>query len=130
LSHVRDLFGFIAGNWFMSKIVFFLNECGPMDKEVKSLIYKDLSIGLRDIKLALNEHLPLFEKKLFCRNTPEFPFTLLETMKKLDSFGAKYSAYELLNKQSYIAEESYFEVTPEKLENMIFARRKSLNSVK
>jgi hypothetical protein len=110
----------------MGKVAFLLLDSGPQAAKVAMLMRTEFGIGMSALKESMSAKKPVFERPLFDRRDREFANKLASAMKQLDALGATYEAFELLQGQSYAPDLKLFQLTSEKIVNMITARAQSL----
>jgi hypothetical protein len=109
----------------MSKIALLLNDVGPNKADVVGALRAALGVGLKDIGHASNAT-PLVERSLFDRKNPTFPQTLLGLMVRLETLGASFAVYQLLDDQQFSPTEKYYQITIDRLKDLISSREESL----
>lgn len=110
----------------MSSIALVINDLGSQKAKSISLLMKAFGLNVGFIKQAVSDGSVIVEKKLFDRHDPQFPQELVDVLDTLTKLGCSWRALELLDGQVYLPEMEYFEITSERLRNMISAREDSL----
>lgn len=110
----------------MSSIALIIKELGPQSAKATSLLFKELGISLAVTSVATDSQRPVMIKRLFDRTDPGFAERLVSVLQKLDGLGCRWTAIELPDNQTYSPEGRYFEITPDRLRNMIEDRAESL----
>jgi len=110
----------------MSKVVFLLHDVGPNRLDVIKTLRSAFGVGLQEISHATSTAVPLIERHLFDRKEPAFPGILLALMSQLQALGASFTVYQVLDHQSFDPSGKYYEVTIDRLRNLIDSREESL----
>jgi hypothetical protein len=110
----------------MSKIALLLKNTGPNKVDVVSALRTALGLSLQDINYATSTGAPLIERTLFDRKDPAFAERLYALMSKLEALGASFVVYQLLDDHHFSAAEKYYEITVDRLRNLISSRGESL----
>lgn len=111
----------------MSKVVLLVHDFGPRRVDAYSLLRDKLGLGISHINHAHSTGVPLIERTLFDRGDKKFPADLLDLLTGLDALEVKYSTFELPGNQVFSPAAKYYEITAERLGNMIRARQASLD---
>ena len=91
----------------MSKVALMVYDLGASSAQSLAALAKMSSLGLSEIRKAVEEERPVLERRLFDRNQPDFPDRLEKALLELDALGAKWSAFELLDGQTWIPSQTY-----------------------
>ncbi|GLR14911.1 hypothetical protein GCM10007907_37010 [Chitinimonas prasina] len=110
----------------MSKVTLFIRDFGPKKIEAIGAIREKLGIGLSLINQSFANGTPLLERAIFDRNNPDFPNQLLDLIRRLDALQVGYVAFEILDNQTFSLPGKYYEITFDRLTQMIEAREKSV----
>jgi hypothetical protein len=107
-------------------IALVINSLGDSSAKAHALLMKTFELSVPAVNEAIAAQRPVLQRRLFDRMNPEFPQKLLEVMERLQQLGSGFSVVELAADKSYIPGNSYYEVTPDRLRNMISAHNESL----
>jgi len=110
----------------MSLVALLVSDLGPQSTKGASLLMKAFGVGAGAIKAAAVNRSPLITKRLFDRADPLFASKLVSVLEQLDELGCEWTAIELPDGQVYSPTHKYYEITPDRLRNMIKAREESL----
>jgi len=102
----------------MARVALFITELGPSAAKCKLALAKSLGISLAEVTASTGDA-PLFDRELFGRAEPAFASTLLETLTFLDSQGCRWRAVELLSGEAWDPSKTYYEITLDRLRNLI-----------
>lgn len=114
----------------MSTVALLVNDLGSQSAKSTSLLMNAFGLNIGTVRNAITGGVPLIEKKLFDRKDPMFPQKLLGILCDLDALGAKWTAIELLDGQEYSPGDARYEITADRLRNMIRAREESLEGLR
>jgi hypothetical protein len=110
----------------MSRIVIIIDEIGNNKASVLVESSKTFSISISTVSKRIVDHQPVADREIFGRDEDDFPQKLLRYFHKLDGLGCKWRAFELLGNEKWDRERKYFQITLDKLINMIKSRDSSL----
>ena len=91
-----------------------------------ALLLKSLGVSVGPGISAIAAETPVLQRRLFDRQDPEFPQRLLQAMEHMDELGTGYVVFEIPDGKTYIPGRKYYQVTPDRLRNMISADQQSL----
>ncbi|MDC9596940.1 hypothetical protein [Xenorhabdus anantnagensis] len=109
-------------------IALIIRNNGDNKARLVNVIRNCVNISINSILSTVGSDAPVFVKELFDDiHEPEFPEKLMAMMKGLDQLNVNYSIYELVSDQEYVNEGIYYEITIDRLKNMISTRKRTIN---
>ncbi|CEE95297.1 MULTISPECIES: hypothetical protein [Xenorhabdus] len=109
-------------------IALIIRNHGDNKSRLVNTIRNCVNISINSILSKVGDNTPVFIKELFDDiHEPEFPKKLMLMMKELDQLNVNYSIYELVGEQKYVNEGIYYEITIDRLKNMMSARERTIN---
>lgn len=110
----------------MPSIVLFVSDLGANRTKAQWLLMRSFALGEGVIRNAIAARTPVVHRQLYDRQNPAFPHQLLQLMEQLEQLGSAFTVYELPDGQTYDPARTYYQITPDRLRNMIAAREESL----
>jgi len=110
----------------MSSIALVVRDLGQRAAKSTLVLSKVSSLSLKSVMDAVKAGIPVFVRPVFDRKDELFAEKLLRVLEQLDTLGCKWVAWELLDGQAFSPREQYFEITVNRLRNMIAADQESL----
>ena len=107
-------------------VALIVTDLGVKSAPAKALLMKFLSVGLTKINDSVNQGLPVAYLELFDGEDSEFGDKLLQLLEKLDELGCKWKVMELGKGEIYSPYSVYYEVTVERLKNMLGANEREM----
>ena len=111
----------------MPSAVLIIDDLGPQSAECIFLLSRSFSVGIAEIRNSVERGLPVLERKIFDRKDATFPMRLAKAFTELDALKCQWKAFEVLEGQRWVPSGSYFQLTAERVQNMISARQDSLD---
>lgn len=109
----------------MSSVALLINDLGPYAAKVQLLLMREFGCSFGQIRNALNLHAPVATKKLFDRIDASFTEKLPGVLDELTRLQCKWRAIQLLDGQVYSDAAVYYEITSDRLREMIVTRARS-----
>ncbi|WP_090671223.1 hypothetical protein [Paenibacillus tianmuensis] len=109
-------------------IALIIRNFGDNKTRLVSAVRKCVNISLNSILTKVGTNTPVFVKELFDDiHDPEFPEKLIVMMQEFTQLNVDYSIYELIGDKPYISEGKYYEITLDRLKNMISTRKRTMS---
>ncbi|KQV55173.1 hypothetical protein ASC70_21335 [Caulobacter sp. Root343] len=106
--------------------VLLVDDLGPHRARCLSVLSKRFSLSLLEVRRSIEHGQPVVTRNLFDRQTPPFAEIFAEALAEMEALECRYRAFEVSEGQVWTSLEGYYQLTPERLRNMIGARRISL----
>lgn len=110
----------------MVTAVLLIDDFGPHRARCVALLAKRFSLSLREVRKSAEHGEPVVVGKLFDRLNPSFADGLAEALADLEALGCRRRAFEVPDGEIWTSPEGCYELTAERLRNMIVAHRTSL----
>jgi hypothetical protein len=112
----------------MVKITLMVRDPGVHKGEVFKQLRVCLGLEVSRITKAIQNELPIVERKLYDRKDEGFPTRLCELLGKLEKWGVPYESFVMTDSQTLASVDKsiLLRVTSERLRNMIDSRAESL----
>lgn len=107
-------------------VALIITDLGPQPAQVQILLMKTFSETLANIKKSINDKRPVIHRELFNRQDKHFGSRLLRTLEQLDELGCKWKLVELVRGEKYSPDFVYYEVTKERLRNVLTSHEREL----
>ena len=103
----------------MASAALLINNLGPERAKCSALLMKTFQVGLPAIQAAMATGTPVAVREMFGRHHPDFGRELLVLLEALSKLGCEWSAYQILQGQSFEPTGKYWEITIDRLRNLI-----------
>ncbi len=112
----------------MSRVILIVDDFGPEKVKVVAAIRKLTQSSISEIMHLVSEGRPVVDHVLLSRQTPEFPSEFRALLQRLAELRVSYWSVEVPDDQSFdiLQKEEYYEITAERLDNIIAAHAESI----
>ncbi|WP_454718984.1 hypothetical protein [Caulobacter segnis] len=83
-------------------------------------------MSLLEVRRSIEQGQPVVTRNLFDRQNPSFAEIFVEALAEMEKLECRYRAFEVSEGQVLTVPEGYYQLTAERLRNMITARQISL----
>lgn len=110
----------------MVTAVLLIDDFGPHRARCIALLAKRFSLSLWEVRKSAEHGEPVITGKLFDRLNPSFADRFAETLAELETLECRHRAFEVSDGELWTSQEDCYQLTAERLRNMITAHRTSM----
>lgn len=110
----------------MVTAVLLVDDFGPHRARCVAFLAKSFSLSLWDVRKSAEHGEPVVTGQLFDRLNPSFAARFAEAMAELEALECKHRAFEISDGESWTSPEGRYQLTADRLRNMITSHRTSL----